>query len=170
MGNQPPAGSPDPGAAPPALQVDVGPAPDPNPSAGLDEGVTETVQQASPEPAPLPQIRGLPSTRASRAWIRVLPAVVLAAIMLVFIFQNLRRTKLSFFTASGTVPLALALLAAAALGGLLVLALGSIRIFQLRKVIQQLRHAIQLHRRNDAARSAVAGGESGGESEPSRVS
>jgi uncharacterized integral membrane protein len=51
------------------------------------------------------------------------------------VFQNLRHTKVTFFTASGSVPLAVALLVAAALGGLLVLALGSIRIVQLRKVI-----------------------------------
>ncbi|MFZ0665285.1 MAG: hypothetical protein WAM97_05985 [Acidimicrobiales bacterium] len=75
------------------------------------------------------------STRASRAWVRVIPALVLLAVILIFVFQNLGSTKVSFVTASGRVPLALALLAAAALGGLSVLAIGSVRILQLRKII-----------------------------------
>jgi uncharacterized integral membrane protein len=77
------------------------------------------------------------STRASRTWVKVLPALILLAVLLLFVFQNLDKTKVSFLTASGSVPLALALLAAAALGGLSVLALGSIRILQLRKVIHR---------------------------------
>lgn len=81
----------------------------------------------------------VPSTRASRAWLKVLPALALLAIILLFVFQNLGSTKVSFVTASGRLPLALALLAAAALGALLVLALGSIRIAQLRKVIRRSR-------------------------------
>lgn len=77
------------------------------------------------------------STRASRAWIKVLPALVLLAIILMFVFQNSTTTKVSFATASGRVPLAVALLGSAALGGLLVLALGTVRIAQLRKAIRR---------------------------------
>lgn len=75
------------------------------------------------------------STRASRAWSRILPALILLAIILVFVFQNLGTTKITFIVFSGTVPLALALIVAAALGGILVLTIGSIRIMQLRKII-----------------------------------
>lgn len=75
------------------------------------------------------------STRASRAWIRIFPALVLLAVILVFVFQNLDNTKIVFMMFSGTIPAALALFIAAALGGLLVLMIGSIRIIQLRKVI-----------------------------------
>lgn len=77
------------------------------------------------------------STRASRTWVKLVPAFLLLAVTLVFVFGNLRSTKVSFATASGRLPLALALLAAAALGGLLVFALGSIRILQLRKAIHR---------------------------------
>ena len=62
----------------------------------------------------------IPTTRAARTWMRVLPALILLAVTLVFVFQNLRSTKVSFFTASGRLPLALALLAAA-LGAVVVL-------------------------------------------------
>ncbi len=75
------------------------------------------------------------STRASRAWTRILPALLLLAVILVFVFQNLNNTKISFLMFSGKVPAALALIVAAALGGSFVLTIGSIRIIQLRKVI-----------------------------------
>jgi uncharacterized integral membrane protein len=75
------------------------------------------------------------STRASRAWTRILPALLLLAVILVFVFQNLDNTKISFLMFSGKVPAALALIVAAALGGSFVLTIGSIRIIQLRKVI-----------------------------------
>lgn len=89
------------------------------------------------------------STRASRAWIRVLPSIVVLAVMLVFIFQNRQNVKVSFFSAQGSWPLSVSLLAAAALGATLVLALGSIRIVQLRR---------QLHRRNNRATLRDDGG------------
>ena len=77
------------------------------------------------------------STRVSRAWNGVIPAFVLLALILVFIFQNLHKTRVSFVFLSATLPLAVALIAAAACGGLFVLALGSIRMVQLRKVIRR---------------------------------
>jgi uncharacterized integral membrane protein len=80
---------------------------------------------------------GAGSTRAGRAWVKVLPAVIVLAVILLFVFQNSENAKVTFVTASGRLPLAVALLAAAALGGLFVLALGSIRIIQLRKVIRR---------------------------------
>lgn len=93
--------------------------------------------------------RGLHSTRASRAWVRIFPATVVLAVILIFAFQNMDRVKVSFATASGKLPLALALFVAAALGGLLVLALGSIRIAQLRKVIHHYRSTEAVHPSSD---------------------
>lgn len=87
-------------------------------------------------PAPHGMAEAAPSTHASRAWNGVVPAVVLLAFILVFVFQNLHKARVSFLMVSGTVPLAVALLGAAAFGGLFVLALGSARIMQLRKVIR----------------------------------
>jgi uncharacterized integral membrane protein len=83
------------------------------------------------------------STRVSRAWNGVIPALVVLAFILIFIFQNLHKTRVSFVFLSATLPLAVALIAAAACGGLFVLALGSIRMVQLRKVIRR-------SQRNDA--------------------
>src|SRR4051794_8785350 len=71
-----------------------------------------------------PASRSLSSTRASRAWTRLLPSLLVLAIMLIFVLQNLHSARVSFLGWSGTVPLAVALLAAAAIGGLFVLAIG----------------------------------------------
>ncbi|HQU25871.1 MAG TPA: lipopolysaccharide assembly protein LapA domain-containing protein [Acidimicrobiales bacterium] len=64
---------------------------------------------------------------------RIAPAIVILAVILVFVFQNSRHVTVSLFTASGSLPLSLALLGAAALGALFVLALGSVRILQMRR-------------------------------------
>jgi uncharacterized integral membrane protein len=68
---------------------------------------------------------------------RVLPALVLLGIILLFVFQNLQDVKVSFVTVSARVPLGVALLAGLALGALVVLALGSVRIMQLRKLVRR---------------------------------
>jgi uncharacterized integral membrane protein len=77
------------------------------------------------------------STRTSRAWIRLLPVLVVLVVLLVFVFQNPEDVKVSFFTFSGTLPLSVAILGAVILGALMALALGSVRIFQLRRQIRR---------------------------------
>ncbi len=93
------------------------------------------VEGAVPEPIAPTAIQ---STRTSRALVRVLPALVVLAVILVFVFQNHKDVKVSFFTLSGTLPLSVALLGSAALGALLMLALGSVRILQLRRQVRRL--------------------------------
>ena len=104
---------------------------------GVDGALSEP--PIPPEEGPEP----IASTRASRAWVRVLPALIVLAILLVFIFQNRKDVRISFFGWSGMLPLAVALLASAALGMLVLLALGSVRMLQLRR---------QVHRRKKASR------------------
>ncbi len=77
------------------------------------------------------------STRTSRAWIGLLPVLVVLVVILVFVFQNPEDVKVSFFTFSGTLPLSVAILGAVILGALMVLALGSVRIFQLRRQVRR---------------------------------
>jgi len=83
------------------------------------------------------------STRTSRAWIRLLPVLVVAIVILVFVFQNPKDVRVSLFTFSRTLPLSVALLGAVILGALMALALGSMRILQLRKLV---------HRRNERSK------------------
>ena len=102
----------------------------------------------NPEPGDAPVQSGtesdatsevIASTKTSRAWIRLLPVLVVLVVILVFVFQNPKDVKVSLFTISGTLPLSVALLGAVILGALMVLALGSVRIFQLRKQVHRKR-------------------------------
>jgi uncharacterized integral membrane protein len=77
------------------------------------------------------------STRTSRAWIRLLPALVVIIVILVFVLQNPKDVTVSLFTFAGTLPLSVALLGAVVLGALMTLALGSVRIYQLRKQVHR---------------------------------
>ena len=78
------------------------------------------------------------STRTSRAWIGVLPVLVVLTIILAFVFQNSKDVKVSLLSFSGTLPLSVALLGAVILGALMVLTLGTVRIFQLRKQVHRM--------------------------------
>jgi uncharacterized integral membrane protein len=98
------------------------------PSVGV--GGVAQVPTATPSPT------GVPTTRAGRLWAALIFGLVFLIVMVVFIFQNLHNVKVSFFTASGSLPLALALFLAAVLGALIVLCLGSIRILQLRGTVR----------------------------------
>jgi uncharacterized integral membrane protein len=79
----------------------------------------------------------VPKSRAGGAWKSLVPALVFAAVMVIFVVQNLQKAKVSFLMFSGRFPLALALLVAAALGALVVFCLGSVRIVQLRKAFRR---------------------------------
>ncbi len=100
----------------------------------------DTEQEGVPveaEVEPAATSRRIASTRTSRAWIRLLPALVVLVVILVFVFQNPKDVKVSFFTFSRTLPLSVALLGAVVLGALMTLALGSVRIFQLRRQVRR---------------------------------
>lgn len=119
----------------------------PAPVAVTDDskGSDETAAKAgSPATAP----RTIPSTWASRTWTRVLPILVVFAAILLFVLQNLRSSKVRFVSLSGTLPLGVALLAAVALGALLVLALGSVRILQLRQLVRRSQRETQAGNRS----------------------
>src|ERR1039458_456523 len=75
---------------------------------------------------------GTGRTRISAAWIWVIAGAVVLALLLVFILQNTRSVKVSFFTANGTLPLGVALLVATIGGLLLAGVVASLRIWQLR--------------------------------------
>jgi uncharacterized integral membrane protein len=71
-------------------------------------------------------------TRVSGAWVTVIIAAFILVLLLVFILQNTQSVEVSYFTASGTMPLGVALLLAAIGGLLLTAAVASLRIWQLR--------------------------------------
>jgi uncharacterized integral membrane protein len=74
----------------------------------------------------------LERTRASSVWVAVAVGVVFLILLIDFIAQNNRRVPIHFFTLSGRVSEALALLVAAVAGAVIVLMAGAARIIQLR--------------------------------------
>ncbi|MGB8196988.1 MAG: LapA family protein [Acidimicrobiales bacterium] len=104
--------------------------------APVEQASDETVASRAPAET-------VTSTRTSRAWIRLLPALVVLVVILVFVFQNPKDVKVSLFTFSGRFPLSVALLGAVILGALMTLALGSLRIYQLRRQVRRTNGAVR---------------------------
>jgi len=117
------------------------------------ERLPDTTEPASPpEPAERPEAERpetehserLAHTRTAGTWAAVVVATVALIVLLVFILQNLQTTTVTFLGLRGELPIGVALLLAAAIGGLLVALVGAARILQLRRTA---------HRRNrDASR------------------
>lgn len=99
----------------------------------------------APESAPAPPAPAIPElpgearqrlarrTRLSGAWVGVVVGAVVLALLLVFILQNTKSVKVSFFSLSGSMPLGVALLLSAVGGVLLAGVVASLRIWQLRR-------------------------------------
>ena len=78
-------------------------------------------------------------TRISGVWVGVIVGVVVLVFLLVFIIQNSQSVKVSFFTGSVHMPLGVALLLAVIGGVLLAGIVASLRIWQLRHRLHQLK-------------------------------
>ncbi|MBN9746769.1 MULTISPECIES: lipopolysaccharide assembly LapA domain-containing protein [Amycolatopsis] len=110
----------------------------------LDHAAPGTAPGAEPGPRPSAAKpagrRGkVKSTRISGTWIAVIVAIVVLAFLLVFILQNLDTATVHFLGASGSMPLAVAMLFAAIAGAALVALIGGARILQLRKQARRRR-------------------------------
>jgi uncharacterized integral membrane protein len=80
-------------------------------------------------------------TRISAVWAAVFVAVLFGVGLVDFIAQNTRNVRVNFFSVSGRMPGAVALLAAALAGAIVVLAVGVCRVAQLRlNMRRQRRH------------------------------
>jgi uncharacterized integral membrane protein len=98
--------------------------------------------EATTEVAPGTTIdRGGTRTRTSTIWTAVVVLVTSLIIVLVFVLQNLQTVAVSFLVFHGDLPLGVALLVAATLGGVIVLAAGAARVVQLRRTRRRTRRA-----------------------------
>jgi len=97
-----------------------------------------------------------PRTRAGFTWVMVCVAVVILILLIVFIAQNTNSVQVSFFSLHGRFPLSVALLAAAAIGCVLTLAVGTIRILQLRRVVRSHSKDVAVAEAATAAAQAAA--------------
>jgi lipopolysaccharide assembly protein A len=94
-----------------------------------------TTDQPHTQPAGTPSratVKGVRHTRISGTWTAVAVMVVLGVALIAFLVQNTRSVHIKFFGASGHIPIAVALLAAALIGALIVLGVGIARTTQLR--------------------------------------
>ena len=109
---------------------------------------TQTKDEAT-DAAAAPVIREPAPTggRTAAAWTAVTIGVLVAVALVVFLAQNTRQAEVSFLGFTGSVPVAIALLAAAVFGASVVLVVGTARVTKLRLAARQLR-------RRDADRQA----------------
>ncbi len=96
--------------------------------------VTPPPSVAPGGPAPRGQIE---RTRISAVWIALIIAAALLVALVIFIAQNARDVSIHYVGLDGRVPLAVALLAAAVAGMLVVAVAGTARIIQLRRAVKK---------------------------------
>ncbi|HWD95597.1 MAG TPA: lipopolysaccharide assembly protein LapA domain-containing protein [Acidimicrobiales bacterium] len=120
---------------------DVGASPSP-PSSPVDESQTDHrhLSQAGRE--------HFRHTRTSAAWVGIVVAIIFGVALIDFIAQNTRDVRIDFFSVSGRMPVAVALLVAALAGAIVVVAVGVGRVAQLRLTMRRQR------RQHDAEREA----------------
>ena len=109
---------------------------------GSPPGVApESERAAVPGPAMAPVAPELKvrHTRVSATWTAAVCAAVLAILLIVFILENGKTVEITYFGASGHLPLGVALLVAAVAGALLVGIIGIARLTQLRLVARRHR-------------------------------
>jgi uncharacterized integral membrane protein len=87
----------------------------------------------------------------SWTWVSLVVGLVLGIALVDFLVQNSHSARIEFFSASGRVPLSVALLAAALAGAAVVLVVGIARMVQLRR-------GLGPGRRSDASSEGSAGG------------
>jgi len=95
---------------------------------------------------------GYRHTRTSAAWAAVVVAVLFGVALIDFIAQNTRNVRIDFFSLSGRIPIAVALLAAALAGAVVVVAIGVGRVAQLRFNMRRQRRRLKTQDDGVAAR------------------
>lgn len=81
-------------------------------------------------------------TRAGALWTALIAGFLILILLLVFIVQNNEPTSFTFLGWHWRLPVGVALLLAAIAGGLLTVAVGTVRILQLRHTAKKLRAAV----------------------------
>jgi uncharacterized integral membrane protein len=101
--------------------------------------VTEppTTPDPIPSAAARPEPAAPPTTKTGTAFSALIAGAIVLIVLLVFILENTASVQISFFGASGHLPLGVALLLAAIGGALLTGIVGAARIVQLRRHVKR---------------------------------
>ena len=105
-------------------------------------------EQLTPPPADLPDMpadtrpaskpeNAVHFTRAAALWSALIGGFLILILLLVFIMQNTNSITINFFGWNWNLPLGVAILLSAVGGGLLTVAVGTIRIVQLRRAAKK---------------------------------
>jgi uncharacterized integral membrane protein len=108
--------------------------------AGETEGAPVAEPAGPPQETPRAGEKGtIPKTRTARAHTALIAGAIVLILLLVFILENTKSVKISYFGAGFRMPLGVALLLAAIGGALLVGIVGTARIMQLRRSVRRRR-------------------------------
>ncbi len=99
--------------------------------------------QPPPKPAQAPKTGAKPKepavgfTRAGALWSSLIAGFLILIVLLIFITQNTKPTDFTFLGWHWSLPLGVAILLAAVVGGLITVAAGTARILQLRRAAKK---------------------------------
>lgn len=116
---------------------------DPHAPTPEPEGSLEPLGQADPlpplaEPAPkTPPKDSVKFTRAAALWSALVVGFLILIVLLIFIAQNTDSAQFRFLGWHWSLPLGVAILGAAVGGGLLTVAVGAVRMLQLRRAAKK---------------------------------
>jgi len=111
------------------------------PAPGRGEGQPDAARPPVTGRRARPPRGAVERTRAGALWTATVVGVLVLVAILIFVVQNGQKVQIRFLFMEGTLPLGVALLVATLLGALLMLSIGTIRIYQLRRAAKQQRAA-----------------------------
>jgi uncharacterized integral membrane protein len=95
-------------------------------------------EASAPVPEPLPPpVTAVKFTRTASVWSALIVGFLILIVLLIFITQNLSDAPVTFLGWHWTLPLGVQLLLAAICGGMVTVAAGTARIFQLRRAAKK---------------------------------
>ena len=103
----------------------------------LDPIEPESPTVATSAPKPPPPENAVKFTKAAALWSSLIVGFLVLIVLLIFIAQNTESGTFYFLGWSWSLPLGVALLAAAILGGLITFLIGAARIVQLRRAAKK---------------------------------
>lgn len=110
--------------------------PDPPPPPPPGGSVTPPMG-STPVKAPPPPESAVKFTKAAALWGSLIVGFLILIVLLIFIAQNTESAEFAFIGWHWSLPLGVAILFAAVAGGLLAVAVGAVRIFQLRRAAKK---------------------------------
>ncbi|MEZ0341550.1 lipopolysaccharide assembly LapA domain-containing protein [Mycobacterium sp. pV006] len=108
-----------------------------DPSASVPEPSSFDVPATPPAGSAPPPQSAVHRTRAAALWTALTLGFLILIVLLIFIAQNTESTEFAFLGWHWSLPLGVAILFAAVAGGLITVAVGAVRMFQLRRAAKK---------------------------------